>query len=74
MSATVIDVERIRFAELDHMAVDDFDARSVAARNDVPAIHLPHRNRPAAAQDRNLAIIGDVQVQVAVAIYVSKRQ
>ena len=74
MPMTVIDVERIGFSNLDHMAVDNLYARGVAARNDVAAIDLPDRNRPATSQDRNLAIIGDVQVQVAVAIDISEGQ
>src|SRR5437899_5580308 len=70
----VIDVERVGFSHFDHVAVYYFDARRVTAGNHVAPIDLPDRDSAAAAQDRNLAIIRDVKVEVAVAVDVGQSE
>src|SRR5947207_14579635 len=70
----VIDVERVGFSHFDHVAVYYFDARRVTAVNHVAPIDLPYRYSAAAAQDRNLAIIRDVKVEVTVAVDVGQSE
>src|SRR5205807_1682184 len=74
MAVAIVEVERIRFADLDHVAVDDLDPRGIAPRYHVASIDLTDRNGAAAAQDRYLAIIGDVKVEVAVAVDVRQSE
>src|SRR5262245_48105634 len=68
----VINVKGVGFAEFDHSAVNNFKALTVAATDDRPSIDRAHRNRSATAQDGILAVICDVEVEVAITIDVSQ--
>ena len=73
VAATVVEVEKIRLADFDHVAAHDADAVGVPAGDHLLAIDRAHRHRTARAQDGGLAVVGDVNVEVAVAVHVAHR-
>ena len=69
----VVEIKGIRLAKLDQPPVNDLQPLGVLAGHHRLAAHLPHRERPAIAQQRQLAEVGHVQVKIAIAIHVAKR-
>ena len=68
----VVQVEHVRFTEFDQAALDDFELARPAAGDGVLAVDLADRDISAAAKNRNFAVVGDVEIQVTVAVHVRK--
>ena len=73
VAAAVVEIKKVRLADLDHVAAHDADAVGVPAGDHLLAVDGAHRHRAARAQDGGLAVVGDVNVEVAVTVHVTHR-
>src|SRR4030095_12159026 len=67
-----VQVKSVRFAKFDQSPVDDLKPARPASGDGVLAIDIADRELSAAAKNRKFAVVGDVQIQVAIAVDVRK--
>ncbi len=70
----IVQIKHVRLPQLDEMALDQFETLGPPARDLRTAIDQACRNLSTAAQDRNLPVIGHVEIQVSVPIDVGQCQ